>query len=308
MNRPARVVLIATLLAGGVSMTATSARADFHLMKIREVLPGASGNSQEEFVELQMYSSGQTNISGHDLILYGPTGSVTETFSITSDVSNGTNQATILFASSTAVVGGQTPDYFIPGDDLSASAGAVCFDDIDCVSYGTFPAGNASDQDGGPGTPAAAPPAGQSITRRIDPGCATLLQDSDDTNNSATDFQVTSTPTPRNNSTAPTETACAGGGGGGQGDPNVAVNNLKTKTPGNKAIISGQIVPADPGGKVKLTLFANGSPLRKIAKKADTLDADSKFKKKFRVPSDSTRCKVTVKYNGQEEEKKKFRC
>ena len=49
----------------------------------------------------------------------------------------------------------------------------------------------------------------------IAPGCSTLLEPGDATDNSSTDFALTA-PSPRNNATAPTEAACGGGGGGGK--------------------------------------------------------------------------------------------
>jgi hypothetical protein len=45
------------------------------------------------------------------------------------------------------------------------------------------------------------------LRRSISAGCPTALEASDDTNNSAADFAVTS-PNPRPNSVAPTETTC----------------------------------------------------------------------------------------------------
>jgi hypothetical protein len=77
---------------------------------------------------------------------------------------------------------------------------------------------------------------------------------------------------------------------------------------GGRATISGKINPPAPGDRVKLTFFANGSPLRKIATKSATLNAESRFKKRFRVPSDSTRCKVVVRFKGSKLGQKKFRC
>jgi hypothetical protein len=55
------------------------------------------------------------------------------------------------------------------------------------------------------------------LRRSITRGCATLLDPSDDNDNSAEDFAITS-PLPRPNSVPPTEQACtAGGTGGGSG-------------------------------------------------------------------------------------------
>jgi hypothetical protein len=48
------------------------------------------------------------------------------------------------------------------------------------------------------------------LRRTISAGCPTALEASDDTNNSAADFSVT-TPNPRKNSVAPTEMTCTTG-------------------------------------------------------------------------------------------------
>jgi len=48
-----------------------------------------------------------------------------------------------------------------------------------------------------------------SLERSIAPGCPTLLEAGDDTDNSSADFTLAA-PSPRNNATTPTETACAG--------------------------------------------------------------------------------------------------
>jgi hypothetical protein len=50
------------------------------------------------------------------------------------------------------------------------------------------------------------------MRRSIAPGCATLLEDADDTNNSVGDFAEV-TPAPRNNLDPIQETSCSGGGG-----------------------------------------------------------------------------------------------
>ena len=67
------------------------------------------------------------------------------------------------------------------------------------------------------GTPAPALVSGMALRRSIAPGCSTLLEPSDDTNDSATDFSLT-TPNPRSNSVTPTEMPCTPGGGGGGSD------------------------------------------------------------------------------------------
>ena len=290
----ARLLLVGSLAATGLVAGSPPAHAAFHFMKIREVLPDGPGG--EDFVELQMYSPGQTQLGGHMVTVYDNGGNA-DTFTLSGNVSNGDNQRTILISTGIGV-SGVTPDYTNMPSWISSSGGAVCFDAtlVDCVEWGTGVAAVAA------GNPAPAPASGQSIERRITPGCATLLEAGDDTDDSATDFQVQPTPNPEPNSATPNETACAPGGGA------FSLQGLKAKVKGGRATITGQIQPPAPGEKVSLTFFANGSPLRKVAKKSATLDADSKFKKRFKVPTDSTRCKVKVAFMGSTLGKKKFKC
>jgi hypothetical protein len=88
---------------------------------------------------------------------------------------------------------------------------------------------------------------------------------------------------------------------------------IKTKVKGNNAIISGQMLPAIQGAKVFLTFYANGSPLKKVAKGKDATNANGVYKKKFKVPGDSTRCMVKALFKGdafhlKSKAKKKFSC
>jgi hypothetical protein len=296
----ARMLLLGTLIAGGLVATSAPAAAVFHLMVISEVSDGTPLDMNlNNFVELQMYASGQNLIDGKQLVIYSSAGSPQTTVNISGDVPNGENQQTILIGSGV----GQDKFHVF---DIPTTGGAVCFKDpsqppVDCVAWGTF--NNASAQ-----LPVGTPfpggiPTENSLQRNITPGCPTLLEASDDTNNSANDFR-SAPPTPRNNSATPTETPCAPGTPGGA----AILQNLKAKVKGGRAVITGSIQPPAPGQQVKLTFFANGSPLRKIAKKSATLNADSKFKKKFRVPTDSTRCKVKVAFQGQAMGQKKFKC
>jgi hypothetical protein len=295
----ARLLVLGSLIAGALVATSPPAAAAFHLMKIREV--GLDGPAGIDFVELQMYSAGQNFVGGHKLVLYDSTGTPFE-YSIPNDVGNGANQATILFGSTGFT--NPPPDFTVPSTAMTSSGGGVCFESstsqiIDCVEWGASGVAPVSAD-----PPASAPADGQSLERTIAPGCPTLLEDADDTGASATDFVVQPMPNPEPNSATPNETPCAPGTPGGK----PVLQGLKTRVKGNRAIISGQIQPPAPGQQVKLTFFANGSPLRKIAKKSATLNADSKFKKKFRVPTDSTRCKVKVAFQGQAMGQKKFKC
>jgi hypothetical protein len=213
-------------------VAAAPASALFHLMKIREVSPETSPGAGDAFVELQMYSSGQNQVSAHTIRFYNAAGSeVHNRLLLGPNPPNSQSQRTILIGDT------NTPgrDFTINGMSSEISftgpGGAICFDEtlIDCVAWGSF--NNGGSQAGIPvGTPALGIPAGMSLTRSIAGGCQTLLEASDDTNNSSADFSVTPR-TPRPNSVAPTETSCGGGGGGGGGSGGLPQTSITRRPP-----------------------------------------------------------------------------
>jgi hypothetical protein len=210
------VAVTAALLVG-----ASSASATYHLMKIREVSSG-TGAADSSYVEVQMYFDFQNFLSnGAALVRCDATCSSPTTFSPFTDVDNGHNQDTVLFADSG--IGASSKDFNVNLNlDSIQAGGAVCYLSeptfADCVSWGNFSANNTLMTNYGTtaGTPAPALVSGMALRRSIAPGCSTLLEPGDDTNNSATDFSLT-TPSPRSNSVTPTETPCVPGGGGGGG-------------------------------------------------------------------------------------------
>ncbi|MGZ8666389.1 MAG: hypothetical protein ACXWZM_04690 [Solirubrobacterales bacterium] len=190
------------------------ASASFHLMKIREVYPGSSAAPGSDFVVLQMTSSGQNFVNGHEITLYGAAGSLSATVPMNKMVDKGANQSTILLAGSgyaAAFPSGPGADFTNADLSLSPAGGAVCFPDgipADCVSWGSFTppvAGLPS-----PSAPNASPAGisdGKALERSISAGCATLLEPGDDTDSSAADFSEVSA-LPRSNSTTPSEQGC----------------------------------------------------------------------------------------------------
>lgn len=204
----ALVVALAALAA-----SAAPAQATFHLMKIVEV--GQSSPAGPDYVVLQMYAPGQNLVGGKLIRSYDNAGNPLDTFTFPSNVTAADSQRTIYVARDDGLPLGM-PD-FVSANLVVPANGAVCFGAsmapgaaIDCVSYGTFP-GVVGGDPSPMGTPAPAPAPGEAIHRSIAPGCATLLENADDTDNGAADFTVGSQ-TPRNNATAPTEVACTGGG------------------------------------------------------------------------------------------------
>ena len=198
----------------GIGVIATSASASFHEMKVTEVSAGTG--SDDSYLEVQMYAPGQNFLSqGAKLAICNDICSVFPAeFSGFSDVPGGANQSTIVIGDSGLASGSKdfTRDLNI---DSVAAGGAACYVSepgfSDCVSWGTF-SNNASlmshyDASADSGSPAPALSSGMALRRSISPACPTALDASDDTNNSAADFAIT-TPNPRPNSVAPTEITC----------------------------------------------------------------------------------------------------
>lgn len=210
-----RARLAVPLLAALVTMAAASpAQASFHLIKVREVFPGTTANPESDYVELQMYAPAQNLVDLGDLEVLNSAGTVTSHFSPGGTVAHSANQSTVLIANTgfSSQFPSITPDFTDAGLDLDPAGGAVCwpqneppFDD--CASWGNF-SGQGALPVPGDTSPAVAIPNGMALRRTISPGCSTLLEDADDTNDSSVDFSA-QTPGPRNNAMTPSEHECA---------------------------------------------------------------------------------------------------
>jgi hypothetical protein len=207
-----------TVLAIALAFSAVSAQAafaTFHEIAFREIYPGTGASPGSEYVELQAYAAGQEFVNTHEVSFYSAAGAQLDTAKFTGNVGNGSNQMTILVATPAAEAEfGVTADLAMAPNLLSPAGGAVCWEAFDCVSWGSF-AGSLKSPAGSPAAPGGIPD-GQALRRTIAPGCASLLEASDDRNNSAVDFEVVF-PSPRPNSVAPTEKACSTTGGGPSG-------------------------------------------------------------------------------------------
>jgi hypothetical protein len=231
-----RRLLLALLLgcAAVIAVLAPVAQADYREIKIREVHEG--GGAQADYVVLQMYAPGQNEIVNRYLITYDSAGNPFSTFKFPTNVSNGQSQRTILVASALMDDIGLTPDFSADANFFPGPAGSVCYEaifdtgnfTIDCVAIGAVvaPHGNSA-LVGDPVLPSTGLAPGQSVIRSISRGCPTLLEGSDDTDDSAADFKL-GTPNPRNNATAPTEKSC-GGGGNPAGFPNTKIRKRPRK-------------------------------------------------------------------------------
>lgn len=229
-------ILVATVASLVASLWPATAGATFHEISIREVYAGSLLVPDSLYVELQMWSPGQEFVDGHVLRTYDASGKVTGTSTFTKDVANGASQSTILLATPNAESEfGVTADLPLAGK-LDPSGGAVCWEALDCVSWGGF----GGSLPGPAGTPAAAIPSGMALRRTIAPLCPTALDAGDDRDNSAADFSAVF-PAPRPNSVAPSERVCGGGGsgfgtvgGGGGGQKKGAPQTTLRRKPGKR--------------------------------------------------------------------------
>ena len=208
-----RVAAALSLAALALALFASSALASNHEVKLREVYAGSSAHPGDEYVEVQMYASGENFMANViHLQLFNATGGMTQEFVPTTNPPNGENQARVLFATQSAQTDFSKPaGYTLPaGDNLSDGGGAVCYVSgtpgfVDCVSWGNF-SGSLPSPTGGNVDPSGIPD-GQAIRRSIAPGCPTLLEGTDDTDHPS-DWSD-ATPMPLNNADTPPEHSCA---------------------------------------------------------------------------------------------------
>ncbi len=223
------------LAVAALLLPASPAAATFHEMSIRELYPGSLALPESEYVELQMWAPGQNMVEGHSLKTYKANGSLSGTTTFASDVPAAANQSTILLATPAAEAQfGVVPDAAMAPAQLEAAGGGACWaESIDCVSWGGF-SGSLPSPAGSPAAPSGIPD-GMALRRTIAPGCAALLEPTDDRDNSAVDFSPVF-PAPRPNSVAPSEHSCASLGGqpegsNGQNGRGAPQTTLKRKPP-----------------------------------------------------------------------------
>ncbi len=204
-----KTITVLALAAASLTAGVPAASATFHLMKIREIYAGSSLLPKSEYVELQMWAPDQNLVKGHLLNTFGPTGTFIRSNTFPEKVAGAADQSTLVLATPAAATqfGIATDGQMAEVDQLNPAGGAICWEDIDCVSWGNFSfAGGALPSPAG--TPAPAIPDGMALRRTIAPGCATALDPGDDHDDSAADF-VAVAPAPRPNSVPPSERVCA---------------------------------------------------------------------------------------------------
>lgn len=229
---------------------APAAQATFHLIKVREIYAGQENDS---YVELQMYAAGQSFLTGHSLNVYDSSGTLAHKSTFAKGVTNSANQSTVLIGDTEVQSKfGIAPDLVDSELSIPAAGGAVCWNaggiPADCVAWGNFKGGAAFETATGTSAGSPASPsgitAGKAILRTIEPGCPTLLEESDDSDDSATDFSEV-TPAPRNNASPITEKTCAGA-------PNTAIDEKPAANSNSTSAAFTYEAPTATGYECKL--------------------------------------------------------
>lgn len=218
-----------------VMLVSAKASANYHLMQVVEVFAGSAAAPNASYVQLQMYAAGQNFVGGHILHVYDAAGVEIAAAKVTlsGDVANGSDQANILIGtSSVASAFGVIPDFTLP-QNLVQAGGAVCFEALDCFSWGSF-AGAAAD---GAVTPFNPLTANKAARRSIASGDPLLLEAADDSNNVFADFTAVD-PAPKNNTGAKTDAGAAPADAGTDGST--------TPTPGTDSGIGTKPSPNNP--------------------------------------------------------------
>jgi RTX calcium-binding nonapeptide repeat (4 copies) len=220
MSAKARLmgICVAAALTVCASLAAaSSAFGDYHLIKIKEI-SGSSGNQNNSYIELQMYEAGQTQLTGKNLTFWDGQAVLLNNpaerqLGAPENPLNPQNQRTILIGDTEV----QGVDFTIADLDVFLDSGAgsnlvpygaVCFDTVDCVSWGGEGGLSSVDLLPDRSIPFNGPlPVASALRRHVARDCHTLLEASDDTNDNTADFvEVDRDPTP--NSATPTEVAC----------------------------------------------------------------------------------------------------
>jgi type II secretory pathway pseudopilin PulG len=196
------------------------ARADDSQIRISEVYSDGTA-AHRDFIELQLLADGQSipgtgNPGGASIQVCNAMHTVCTAhflFPADSSLPAALSQRTVTFGWEDNP--SYTPDFTIPANtpapnlNFPIAGGDACYYTAtnpnlprDCVAWGAS-TGNAPSV----GTPAPAMNGALSLTRTEARGCPTLMEAVDDTDDSASDFSLTS-PTPRSNFATPSEVKC----------------------------------------------------------------------------------------------------
>ncbi len=123
MNSLRLACILGTLAAVRLSF------ASFHDMNITEVLTGANGNTAIQYVEMEMEGPGENFVSTHHLVSKNASGTVIGNYTVPTDVAAGFQRKILLGTQAFANLNVVTPDFILPANFLSPTAGQVSWVD-----------------------------------------------------------------------------------------------------------------------------------------------------------------------------------
>ncbi len=148
--------------------------ATFHFIKVVEVFPGTTADPNAQYVILRMYFAGQEFVGGHSLAIFDAGGNKVGTFTFPGSVANGANLASILIATADAEALFKVSADLAMDPMLEPAGGAVCWDVVNCVAWGSFAAPAALPAPpGAPFNPSGGLPLGSAMHRDLSTGGAT---------------------------------------------------------------------------------------------------------------------------------------
>jgi hypothetical protein len=208
LSKGARFALLACFASLALALFAPSAQATFHLINITQVYPGSIAHPESSYVELQMYAPEQNFVANHFVELLDANGDPIEKLTFAEDLPSPsvTLQRILIGDDGVEAAFGVKPDLIDPGFKVPARGGAVCWDTLDCASWGDF-AGATTPSSGVPADPPGIPD-GLALRRFVTGGnCGNRLDGADDSNDSEEDFGD-GVPSPQSYATVPPPSEC----------------------------------------------------------------------------------------------------
>lgn len=119
-------------------LSATPAKAAFHLWNLQELYSDSTGSLQ--FIELFAAFDSQQFVGGQQISVSNAGNTLTNTFTIPSNLpSSSTNKSFLLGTAGLQAAGGPTPDFIIPSNFLFTAGGSISFFGTNSGAYTALP-------------------------------------------------------------------------------------------------------------------------------------------------------------------------
>lgn len=169
-------------------------------LKIVEVFPGTAKNPKAQYILLEAPEAGMNQVKGSTVTIFDTFGSAASKLTFKTDVSAAAAHSTIWIATP------QAESLFKISADLKmeptlvVAGGKVCYENLDCASWGRFASSDRlPSRSGVPFNRARGLVLGHPMQRDVSRENATVLDEGDDTNESQADFKCAAAANPKNN-------------------------------------------------------------------------------------------------------------